>query len=1447
MPFFSRSNNKESEKTPQNGPEALNKSLPSNPQNSGNTLAPQQQSPNTSGSLSLGNEQSGIEVSFDGQNADQLEGSVGLFQGVKNIFGAKDTFSKVQQTLELYQEETIPDKKEMKRLEAIHLGEQFLRENNNAQKLKDANTLKKYQSVERIVEKLQKEHIAVDKLDKKVTVGAKLSAFFTGTESTFSLIDKAYSTYLNLSNKPVNTILGLIQVLSAGADLVGLMNTWEEKHGKETSKEAMSKKNSIKTIRANLGAMSILIKATEYLSIQASGITIDCFNMARESVMIPVVRLDVNLGEDKKFQAEANNVFLSRSGAVLSNARFSYTGEMQFADLITISNINGSINSVGKDQYDFGLAGTLAVDTGDSNVAQISTSGKASALYHGASLSSEVVIEDGHISLVVGNDFIMELNGLSYQEGVLIAEQTSLIFQYNENEFTGAVSALNLTHDAVDWNEAIVAYNGRIGIGDVVGVTNATGTVKGNAEQHAVELSGEVDLSLLSGNIGSVRAAGRVNLFNNGIGTPMKTTLTDGALEGKIANILDVKAEGIGYSEAAGLTAASASLSAELGVVGKVEGEASGLTIQNGVDWEEGSLKSEELTAGPISAKQVVGTVQGSSGANAMALEGILSLNLPGITASGKVQMSNEGIGTPMKTTLTDGALEGKIANILDVKAEGIGYSEAAGLTAASASLSAELGVVGKVEGEASGLTIQNGVDWEEGSLKSEELTAGPISAKQVVGTVQGSSGANAMALEGILSLNLPGITASGKVQMSNEGIGTPMKTTLTDGALEGKIANILDVKAEGIGYSEAAGLTAAAASLSAELGVLGKVEGEVREVSLNNNGVDWREASLETEKQIGFENIATISNLSGHILGSSGNYAKVFTGDVRFSPKVEGLGSIEAAGTIEAEQNSNAAPWNFAITNGSLQADLFGFMHIEESNLGYRDGEITLESPSITLSGNVPDVLSGFSVKGSEIVIGNGRIDWANIEVGLGKTFEPGHGLSAKLPNIILYGSAGNYNIEFRDAEASLSVGDAVSAQGGISMRYDRLNNQLEIMSAELNLSGKSPEIPGHIPGIWPFNLNFIFSLIPAGIPAEAGIGLYANGSVSAGLEGKVRYDESTPGVWYLTGRPNLAGKIAFGVKASAGMGSQLLIYLGVYLAAEAEATANGTVDLSTEIVMNEQNFGLSMEQTKATYEIEADLRALLKGGVEARALYFFGATLYEVIFKEWHIGHTSMGGELSLSDGKTTQNNATGVFSGNKNAMPDPAKSGSIRLQTKASSNALHALAKAQEILGNNDNSAEIRAFLGTDGVAKEQEFILIKQKVVQSFQDSIKEVLKAKDLAEKELKDQRGPVEAEISKLNKKLAVMKKEGKAQIAGDWFGTISQEEIEAKIVAKRTELSRFDILEARAINARKELNEIRETYGNLQQLLMSKSSDLTETNLTQDVLNKSEMLAGMY
>ena len=1192
MPFFSRSKNRESEKTQQTGPESLNKSL-SSAENAGHPVAPQQQPPIApSGSLSLGNEQSGIEVSFDGQNADQLEGSVGLFQGVKNIFGATDTFSKVQQTLELYQGEMNPEKKELKRQEAIQLGEQFLRENKKAQNLKDTNTLKKCQSVERIVEKLQKEHIVVDKLDKKVTVGAKLSAFFTGTESTFSLIDKTYSTYLNLSSKPINTIPGLIQVLSAGADLVGLMNTWEEKHGKETSKEALSKKSSIRTIRDNLGAMSVLIKATEYLSIQASGITIDCFNMASESVLIPLVRLDVRLGEGKNFQAEANNVILSKSGAVLSNARFSYTGEMNFADVITISNINGSINTVGKDQYDFNLAGTLAVDTGDSNVAQITTSGKASALYHGASSTSEVIIEEGHISLVVGNDFNMELNGLSFQEGVLMAEETSLVFHYHENEFTGDVAALRLSHDAVDWNEAMVAYSGRIGIGDVVGVTNPTGKVKGSAEQHAVDLSGNVDFSALSGNIGSIRASGTVGLFNSGVGTPMKTALTGGAVEGTIANILKIKAEGIDYSEADGLTATAASLLADLGAVGKLEGAVKGLSI--------------------------------------------------------------------------------------------------------------------------------------------------------------------------------------------------------------------------------------------------------------NNDGVDWEEATLMSDKQIGFENIATISNLSGHILGSSGNYAKVLKGHVRFNPKVEGLGNIEASGEIEAEQNSNAAPWTFAIVNGSLNADLFGFMHIEESNLGYSDGEMTLEAPLITLSGNVPGFLNGFSVKGSEIVIGNGRIDWANIEIGLGKTFEPAPGLSAKLPNLLLYGSAGNYNMEFRDAEASLSVGDAFSAQGGLSMRYDRTSNQMQIMSAALNLSGKSPEIPGNIPGVWPFNFNFIFSLIPAGIPAEAGIGIYANGSVSAGVEGKVRYDESTPGVWYLTGRPNLAGKIAFGVKASAGMGSQLLIYLGVYLAAEAEATAKGSVDLSTEIVMNEQSFGLSMEQSKATYEIEADLRALLKGGVEARALYFFGATLYEVVFKEWHIGHTSMSGDLSLTDGKATQNSASGIFSGNKDALQDPAKSGAIRTQTKASSNALNALAKAQEILGNSGNSAEIKAFLGIDGVAKEQEFMLIKQKVVQSFQDSIKEVLKAKDFAEKELKTKRGPVEAEISKLTEKLKVMKQEGKVRIAGDWFGTISKEELEAKIVAKRTELSTFDILEARAINARNELNEIKETYGNLEQLLLSRSSDLTGMNFAQEVLNQSEMLAEM-
>jgi hypothetical protein len=676
----------------------------------------------------------------------------------------------------------------------------------------------------------------------------------------------------------------------------------------------------------------------------------------------------------------------------------------------------------------------------------------------------------------------------------------------------------------------------------------------------------------------------------------------------------------------------------------------------------------------------------------------------------------------------------------------------------------------------------------------------------------------------------------------------------LTNGAVNGKIANILDLNATGVNYSEATGLTATAASLEANLGPVGKVSGEAKKVAINQTGVDWKEATLRSDTTIGFENIATISNLSGHILGTSGNYAKELSGEVSFSPKVPGLGNIEASGEIKAAQNSNAGAWTFELTHGSINADLFGFMHIEESNLGYSDGEMTLEAPTITMEGNIPGVLNGFSVRGSKIVIGNGLIDWAEIEVGLGKKFELGRGLSAKLPNLLLYGSAGNYNMEFRDAQASLSIGDDFSAQGDLSMRYDRKKNQLQIMSAILNLSGKSPEIPGNIPGLWPFSLDFIFSLIPAGIPAEAGIGIYANGSVSAGIEGEVSYDESNPGVWQLTGSPSLAGKIAFGVKASAGIGSRVLVYLGIYLAAEAEASAKGTVDLSTKIVMNEDNFGLSMAQSKATYEIEADLRALLKGGVEARALYFFGTTLYEVVFKEWHIGHTDMSGELSLANGKTTKKSASGVFSGNKDAVPDPAKSGAIRTQTKASGTAFNALAKAQELLGNNGNSAEIKAFLGRNGIAKEQEFNLIKQKVAQSFMDSIREVALAKDVAEQELNTMRDPVQQEIFKLTQTLGKMKDDGKDRIndtsgiMGSMFGsTITKKEVEAKLVAKRTELATFDILEARAINARNELNEIRETFSNLEQLLMSRSSDLTGTSFAQDVLNKSEMLAKLH
>ena len=156
-----------------------------------------------------------------------------------------------------------------------------------------------------------------------------------------------------------------------------------------------------------------------------------------------------------------------------------------------------------------------------------------------------------------------------------------------------------------------------------------------------------------------------------------------------------------------------------------------------------------------------------------------------------------------------------------------------------------------------------------------------------------------------------------------------------------------------------------------------------------------------------------------------------------------------------------------------------------------------------------------------------------------------------------------------------------------------------------------------------------------------------------------------------------------------------------------------------------------------------------------------------------------------------------------------------------------------------------------MGRNGIAKEQEFNLIKQKVAQSFMDSIRDVELAKNVAEQELSTMRDPVQQEIFKLTQTLGKMKDDGKDRIndtsgiMGSMFGsTITKKEVEAKLVAKRNELTTFDILEARAINARNELNEIRETFGNLEQLLMSRSSDLTGTSFAQDVLNKSEMLA---
>lgn len=731
----------------------------------------------------------------------------------------------------------------------------------------------------------------------------------------------------------------------------------------------------------------------------------------------------------------------------------------------------------------------------------------------------------------------------------------------------------------------------------------------------------------------------------------------------------------------------------------------------------------------------------------------------------------------------------------------------------------------------------------------AKELNLGNIlKVSNVKGTIDGiGSNDYSFLLEGGIQLSLEGseyasITVGGNASVLVNGNDLSTTTSLSDAFFSLNIG-ALSLSAENLNYQDGL-LTAETCSFKLPI-FEHSIDGEISGVEVQKNSLDWELAKLSTDLSFELGDFLKISSLSGEMAGKKQNYAKKLSGNVELNLNLPGIANTKTAGDIElSNKPEDGNSWDTSISNTSLEAEILNFIKLEENNLNYSNNQLSLENPTLTFIGKAPDFLKNLSFSGENVIIDSQGVNWAEISVeNKGEAFAPNDHLSFNLSKIKVLGREDNYNLEFENAEGEVNLWEYISAAGSGSFRYDQEKKKIEIIEASLSFAAEFGEIPGENP-FWPVNFTLVFPLSPIGIGLEAGLSIYASGGVQPSFKGSVTYEESKPNQWQTSGEAAVLGKLLFGIKASAGIGSQFLLYLGLFLEAQAEARAMGKLTADTTISMDPSNYALSFSDTSLGYSIGADFLARLQGGVEAKAFYFFGKPLYTLVFKEWNLGSSYIEGKFDPATNTSVIENKKGVLAGNPSEIADPVKAGAITREENYSREAYDTLAKAQELLGNMENKVAIENFIGSSGIPDEGLRDRIHSKVRLAFQKSVDEAQKAKTIALKNLKLKQSPIDKEITTIQKQISQAEKSKKGKISKGFLrGSISLEELQTKLSKKVAERKQFQIEEAALKIAEEEFIRSSETLTRLNEILANANQPISDKVFSKEIETSAKII----
>ncbi len=642
----------------------------------------------------------------------------------------------------------------------------------------------------------------------------------------------------------------------------------------------------------------------------------------------------------------------------------------------------------------------------------------------------------------------------------------------------------------------------------------------------------------------------------------------------------------------------------------------------NGINWDTATFSLSELTIGTVSMSDLGGSIKGKS--------------------------------QNYEYTLSAKKFAASVAEKLDVSGTEIAYDSAAEKFTAS---EAEVKIAffnTEVTGTVTNLKASSteGLDWEKASLAASEINVMAVNIKDLKGEISGKAEEYAY--------------------------------TISAGSFGANIDNLVNASGDEIVYNSAK-KELEAKSANVDLTVLGEtVSGELVGPKVNSEGIDWETATLTLPdiklgminiegltgtlggKKVGYTYTVSASSFDGEVAGISYSgsevvydsitgelsaasagaefslFDKTITGKItkpvistnsvdweKASISVDSLsyGGFEAKG-LTGELGNKSTEYNYTLSAESFTGSLLG-LSFTGTEIAYdrKAGEFSAKSASAginmlgnTVTGTINDLVSsqekGFDWSTAELKADPGVISF-------------GDNLNFTLPNIIINGKKENYLLLANDAKASLTIGELINAEGTGSLSWDFVGGKTpEIEKAEIDVSINSVKsMPGaFLPdGIWPFSISFEFPVAPG---AYAGFGFEVGGGIAFAAKGKVIYTKPNKLIFDIEGGPE--GFVDFSVFANAGAGHPVVVALEAELKATIKAIAHAKTSIKGEATKEGDSYKLN--ELMAKYNLIAELKAAISFNLNARALYIFKKTLYEIKLTEWDLGKGATSGEFSL-----------------------------------------------------------------------------------------------------------------------------------------------------------------------------------------------------------------------